>query len=388
MSDLNMDFLQDDTEFLEEITESSEETQEEKEAREAKEANDKKTSDKSDDDSDGGKSNEDSKETNDKKTTDDNTDNSTNDSSDNKSDDDSSKTPSNKFSLFASTLKDEGVLDFNEKEDKVESAEDLAKLIQDQIKKSEFSDLTNDQKEYLDYLENGFNTDEYKENKKKFIEIENLKEENLEEKEDLQKDLIIRNYIENGMNEEKAKKIADRSFDLNSNLEDSKEALAEIEEREKKRVEQEKKKRESDIKKTQEKNKQNLENLKKRVYDEENEILPGVKYNKNIADKVYKNLTEPVEYDENNRPISAIAKARKEEGELEFERKLNSLFVITDGFKDFSTFSNTKKTNKVKEFEKSLQDSSTKTSGKGHSSSNSNSDFDSTLEELENYINQ
>lgn len=382
MSDLNMDFLQDDTEFLEELADDSgkadDKTNNNTDDNNTDDNNktDKNVDDKSDDKSDDKVDNK-----SDTSNTDDKSDNKT-------TNDDTSETPSNKFSLFASALKEEGVLDFNEKEDKIESVEDLAKLIENQIKKSEFSDLTNDQKEYLDYLENGFNTDEFKKNKKKFIEIENLKEENLEEKEDLQKNLIIRNYVESGINEEKAKKIADRSFDLNTNLEDSKEALSEIEEREKKRVEQEKKNKEEQIKKTQKKNKENLESLKSRVYDEESEILPGIKYNKNVADEVYKNLTEPVEYDENNRPISAIAKARKEEGELEFERKLNSLFVLTDGFKDFSAFSNSKKTNKVKEFEKSLKDNSTQTSGKGHSSSNSNSDFDSTLEELENLINQ
>lgn len=379
MEELNMDFIQDDVEFLENLTEE-----------ESENSDDKKNDDKSDnktDDKDVDKTDKSDGGSNDETDDDDKTDVKTDSEKDDKGDD--KKDGSDIYKSFAEGLKEEGVIDFEENVE-IKTSEDLAKLIQKEIEKNEFSGLSKDQKEYLESLESGFSTEEFQKNKESFLEIEKLKEENLEEKEDLQKQIMIRDFTESGISKERAEKLADRSFDLNKNLEDSKESLENIEKREKDRVEKEKENRKKEIENSKKNNQKILENLKQRVYDEEKEIVPGVKYNKNVADKIFKNLTEPVEYDDNNRPVSALAKEKKEDP-IEFDRKLNSIYVLTDGFKDFSIFEKSNKTKKMKNFEDRLKDSSHKTSGKGHSgntNSNNNEDFNQVLEELENSLNQ
>ena len=84
------------------------------------------------------------------------------------------------------------------------------------------------------------------------------------------------------------------------------------------------------------------------------EIIPGVKVNTVMKDKIYKGLTTPVDVDpQTGMPINKIAKARMADP-IKFETTLMYLFEATDGFKDFSVFQSAGKKNAIKEFEESV----------------------------------
>lgn len=96
-----------------------------------------------------------------------------------------------------------------------------------------------------------------------------------------------------------------------------------------------------------------LEDFKKNVSSID-EIIPGVKVNTVMKDKIYKGLTTPVDVDpQTGMPINKIAKARMADP-VKFETTLMYLFEATDGFKDFSVFKSAGKKSAIKEFEESV----------------------------------
>lgn len=96
-----------------------------------------------------------------------------------------------------------------------------------------------------------------------------------------------------------------------------------------------------------------LDDFKKNV-SAIDEIIPGVKVNTIMKDKIYKGLTTPVDVDpQTGMPMNKIAKARMADP-VKFETTLMYLFEATDGFKDFSVFQSAGKKNAIKEFEDSV----------------------------------
>lgn len=81
------------------------------------------------------------------------------------------------------------------------------------------------------------------------------------------------------------------------------------------------------------------------------EIISGIKLNDIMRDKIFKNVTTPVDIDkETGMPINKIAKARSEDP-LGFEIKLNYLFELTNGFKDWAPLGASGKKTAISELE-------------------------------------
>jgi len=290
----------------------------------------------------------------------------TNNKPDNTSEEKSSETKNEEeknksnLQLFAQSLKEESVISDIPEDHKFESFDDIAALIKNEIQKNEYSDLNEHQKEFLNKLKSGFDVNDFIESKTKENDVNSVDENKLKEDETLQKQLIKEDFVSKGYSQEKAEKLTQRSFDLGTNEEDAFEAF----EDKKARLKEEEKQKESQKQKELEENQQRIEKLKSQikdtVFDEKNDILPGVKYNKSVADKVYDSMVNPVEY-KDNRGISVIEKARSE-NPIEFEKNLHALYHLTEGFKDFSVFKEPT-SKKSKEFLESLNSNSTVTNG-------------------------
>jgi len=96
-----------------------------------------------------------------------------------------------------------------------------------------------------------------------------------------------------------------------------------------------------------------LEDFKKTVAAID-EIVPGIKVNTLMKDKIYKGLTTPVDVDKaTGAPLNKIAKARMEDP-VKFETTLMYIFEATNGFKDFSVFGSAGKKSAIKDFEESV----------------------------------
>lgn len=270
--------------------------------------------------------------------------------------DNNSQPSAEHLTLFASALAEEGVLSLDE-DDKIESFDDLAKVVEKTIRQNELAGLTPTQREYLKAIENGITHNEFVQTQQKIADVSNIKEETVKENEDLQKQLIAEDFISKGYSKEKAEKLAQRSFDLGENEADALEALKAKQESVLKEKEALEKQRAEDLKNQEKQVKETLEKVKKQVFDEKSEVIPGFKFNKKVAEEVYKSMTQPIDYAENGQPISRSQKLRMD-NPIDFEHKLNYLLVMTKDFTDFSAFDNTNKTKKSKQFLDKLTDSS------------------------------
>lgn len=265
-----------------------------------------------------------------------------------------------RLTLFASALAEEGVLTLDEKTE-VKSFDDLAKLVEKTIRENELKGLNEHQKEYLKALENGFSTEEFKELKSKELKVSEIKEESVKESEDLQRQLITEDFLAKGYSKEKAEKLAKRSFDLGENEADALEAL----ESKRKLIEQETKlaeaKKQKDLENQKKTYEETVKKVKNIVFDEKSEVIPGIKYNKKVAEEVYDSIMKPAEVLEDGTQLSRAASLRSKDP-YDFETKLNYLLVLTKDFTDFSVFDMKGKSDKAKEFVDKLN---SKSSSKG-----------------------
>jgi len=259
-------------------------------------------------------------------------------------------TQPNAYSSFAKYLAEEGVLaSFDLEKDKIENAEDLKKFISEQIKQSEYADLTEEQKQYLNAVRSGVNAQEFAQKQSVIQQLKSVTPELLEENQELRKNLIAADFEGKGLTREKALKLAQRSIDIGEDIEDAKEALQGLTLAEEAKMQQEIERKQIEAQENLKKQNEDLEKFKKFVYDSK-EIIPGVKINSKIAEAVIKQALEPVHKLPNGAQVNAVYKARNEDP-IGFEAKLNYLFYVTKGFSDFSKIATSQKSKATKELD-------------------------------------
>lgn len=255
---------------------------------------------------------------------------------------------------FASTLVEDGVLpSLDLKEAKIKSTEDLINAIKTEIKKNEFADLTPLQKEAIEAFRSGIPAETFWQRKSEGEKLNQITKDTLENNLELRKDLIKRDFLSKGYSEDKAEKFVQRSIDLGEDIDDAIDALEgqkKLLEMQTQREIAEAKQREEDMLKQ---HKEQLKQLENMVYDETKEVIPGIHFNKMLADEVYNSMTKIVD-EVQGQPVNKLMKDRLE-NPIEFEFKLHYLYNLTKGFKDFSKLNRVAKTKAVKDFEEKLK---------------------------------
>ena len=254
------------------------------------------------------------------------------------------------YSSLAKVLAEEGVLtSFDISKSKVETVEDLISVIKDTIKENEYSDLTDDQKVFLEGIRTGVPADQLYKQQSQVKQLESITSEEIEDNEELRKQLIYSDFLNKGVSPEKASKLTQRSIDIGEDVSDAVEALEEL-----KKVQKDqlfaKIQAEKDAENARtEKNKQELLKFKENVFNTK-EIIPGLKINTKVAEKVFDQAVRPVHQLSNGQVVNAVVKAKMDDP-IGFETKLNYLFYITKGFSDFSKIATTQKSKAVQELD-------------------------------------
>lgn len=294
----------------------------------------------------------------------------------------------NPFFSFASALQEEGVLDSSIFDDKtkVESAKDLIDLVEKQVRKNEFAGLNDVQKRYLDNLSKGFSPEEFFRDEQEQQTLESITKEQLEENEDLRRQLIYQDYLQRGYNENRADKLTQRSFDNGEDVEDAELALETRKERVKTARDEKIANREKEIEQAKKSQAEKQKAIKKEVFDEEKEIIPGIRNTSAIATRVFEAMTKPVKFTDDGRPMNKLMAAR-EEDPIAFEHALYFIFEISNGFKDFSKITKTSKTKAVNQLDKVLSQNTFNPGGQGPRSKGDDK-FLNSLEALERSLNQ
>lgn len=288
--------------------------------------------------------------------------------------------PSSPLTSLTSTLHEDGVLSSLSEEElaEIKTGTDLMEAIKKQIADNELSDLTEDQKEYLDALRSGVPDANYRSSKSAVDQYSKIDESSLEgdEASDFRKNLITNDFLSKGFSEAEAKKHAERSFDLGEDIEDAKASLGRLKATEKDRINQMSEQAKAQQKANEEANQKHLDNLKEKV-GALKEVIPGVKFNTKTGDKVFDLMTKTAGFDSNNNPMNAVIKEMVENPD--YLVKLNYLHLVTDGFNDWTKVSSGAKRNAVNKLDASLQAQEAKikmgSTATGSSNTSKNSGF-------------
>lgn len=190
-----------------------------------------------------------------------------------------------------------------------------------------------------------------------------ITEDKLAEDEDTRKKVIKQDLIMRGYTPAQAEKFAQRSIDLGEDLNDSKEALKSILVNETNKMESKKQEERARQKAFEESKRKQIEDIKTAIYNTQ-EIIPGVKLNKVMQDKVFKNMTTVVGEDGEGRPYNIIGEIRSK-NPISFDTKLNyyAALGLFDEKPDFGKLTNNFKTQAVKKLENTFTSMGTKSSG-------------------------
>jgi len=263
----------------------------------------------------------------------------------------------NLYSSLAKALKEEGffsdlVLDENEKIDSFDKLgnkikEANSKAIKDALgfDLSEVNGFTQLQKDYLLALKAGIPAERFIENKQNELAIDSLTDQQLADDEALRKEIITRAYMAKGINEDKARKLAQTHVDLAEDLEEAKSARNDL--RDAIKLDQQ---RELDyqtqLRADQVKQYKEYEETLKNAFFNTEKIGEIFDVPKQLRDKMFDVISKPVAKTEDGTLVNALTKYQME-NPIDFQHKLAWFYSITDGFKKFDSFITKKATSKA-----------------------------------------
>jgi len=274
-------------------------------------------------------------------------------------------TSPNLFSSFASQLRNDGVLpDVDLDKIKIENTTDLASAIKGQIDAQVKEYIINKVGEDgFDALEKGVSLAQYQQHTNTVDTLDSITPEVLTNDLELAKQVILQDYVNQGLSENRAKRILQKTVDLGDDalLEDAKESINSLKVFEANRIEAEKiaaqERRQANIA-AQEKIDNDLKNA---IYTKK-AFIEGIDVNKTIQDRVYKAITEVVGESPDGVMENKLMQDRRQ-NPIEFDSKLYYLYEITDGFKDFSKITTKASSKAASDFEKVLRQTKFEDSG-------------------------
>lgn len=280
-----------------------------------------------------------------------------------KDDTDDSDSP-NPFSSFATVLNEQGVLPSLSSDTKIDTIEDLTTVVK--------SEIDNQAKEYLinkigedgyQALEQGITLSEYQQHQSDVNTLNSIDADSLSENIELSKNIILQDYIAQGLSEDKAYKFLQKTVELGEDalVEDAKSSLQSLKEIQEINLEKAKEARVAAIAEEQAKQEKIDNDLKNSIYSTK-EIIDGLALNKVMKEKVYQSITKIVSQSPDGVAENKLMKHRREDP-IDFDKKLYYLYELTNQFKDFSALINKSKTRAASDFEKVLRSNKSQIEG-------------------------
>lgn len=271
----------------------------------------------------------------------------------------------NNFSSFAAVLNEQGLLPtLDLQKTKINSAEDLVNAVKAESDRQAKSYIIAKIGEAgYEALEKGVTLQEYQQHQENTNVLENINDEVIESDLEVSKNIILQDYINQGISEDRALKILKKTVDLGDDaiIEEAKESLISLKLTQEKALAklqaQREKEREADIAQQEA-----IDNdLKNSIYSTK-EIIKGIKVDKGTQEKVYKSITQVVGEGPNGVMENKLMRDRREDP-INFDTKLYYLYEITNGFKDFSKLMSKTQSKAMNLLEDSLRQSSFQSQG-------------------------
>jgi hypothetical protein len=261
------------------------------------------------------------------------------------SDDDSSP---NLYSSISDVLIEQGLLPSLESSKDIKDVNTFTEALKIEI--------DNQTKLRIDEYLNNLDLEKIATSKKALIELDAIDENYLKENLEVAKDIILRDYINQGLSEDRARKMLRKTIDLGEDilLEDaleSKESLKVFESKqaalELQRVEQEKI--------NQAKEQEKIDNSIKQFIFDSKEVIKGIPNTKAIADKVFKTMTEVVAKNPQSGELENKFMNDRSKNPIEFDTKMYYLYELTNGFSDLSKIKTVATSSATRNLEKAIR---------------------------------
>lgn len=264
----------------------------------------------------------------------------------------------NLYSSFASVLIEKGLLPSLDLQDtKIENIDDLTNTFKSEISNQVKSYLINKVGEVgYEALEKGVSLSEFQQHQENINVLDNITDNTLNNDLELAKQIIMQDYISQGMDQGRAGRILKKSIDLGDDvvLEDAKESLQSLKIIQSRHLEQLAQDKEQE-KIQHAKNQEKLDNdLKNSIYNED-EYFKDLKVNKNIKDRVYNSITKIVSVNpQTGHAENKLMKDRRD-NPIEFDKKLYYLYELTNGFTNMKNIFNKSNSKATSNLEKHLR---------------------------------
>lgn len=245
----------------------------------------------------------------------------------------------NFYSSIANAMAEDGIFPNLDEETvkKADTAEGLSDLIEAEVN-ARFDDA---QRRIKKALENGVEPNDIRMyegtlNRLAAIKDSDVAAEN-ENGEQLRYQLIMQDYLNKGISREKADKMARRSIDAGTDIEDAKEALVSNKEFFQSKYNSLLKDAEREAEEEKAERQKQAEKLKDSILKDK-QLLGDMELSSDVRKKVYENITRPVYKDpETGEYLTAIQKYEVEH-RADFLKYVGLFYSLTDGFKDFKSF--------------------------------------------------
>lgn len=238
------------------------------------------------------------------------------------------------YSSIAKAFAEEGIFpDLDEDTiSKVETPEDLRKLVDEQIKAS----LDEKQKRIDEALNVGVEPDTIRQYEGALNYLDSLTDDTItaetDEGEKLRKQLIYQDFINRGYSKERASREVQKSLNGGTDVDDAKEALKSNKEYFKSKydevVEDAKKEEEAEVAKRKE-----LATQLKNSILTDKKVFGEIEVDKATRQRIYDNIAKPVYKDPDTGEMLTAIQKYEIEHRTEFLKNLGLIFTLTDGFK-------------------------------------------------------
>ncbi len=270
------------------------------------------------------------------------------------SDDLGNEEDSSNYSLIAQALYEKGALSSLDEEQlsKIDSTDSLLEALVNDKKASEFSDLKDSQKEYLEALRAGIPEEAIKNNFSERADLESIDEDSIKENEDLRKDIITRDLELKGYSEDRIKRMVARIVDSGDDIEEAKDSLKTLIKLNKERVTAETQRQNEAKIKQKEKRDEFFNNLKESINGTD-EIISGMKLNEKTKNELYKSITTPVAKNSSGQDLDVVLSSWVKD--KDYSIKVHYMHMLTKGFTDFSNITKVAKSSAVEELDRRLR---------------------------------
>ena len=262
--------------------------------------------------------------------------------------------PNNFYSSIANALAVDGIFPNLDDETikKAKDAESFSDLIEAEIN----ARLDERQQRISKALEDGVEPSDIKKYEGALQYLNGISDAQLLEEgergEELRRRIIYQDYLNKAFSPEKAQKMTERSIDSGTDLEDAKEALQSNKEYFQNTYNKLLRDAEAEAQEAKAERQKQSDSLKKSIM-EDKQLLGGMELSNDVRRKVFDNLSRPIYKDpETGEYLTALQKYQAE-NPADFLKYVSLFMTLTDGFKDFKSFT---KAEVKKEMKKGLRE--------------------------------